>query len=61
VRGDLLAHRINRSELVSFLIDGVEIFVHSLIYEYEYYKKRTGQVEQNQEKIKLIEVALEIG
>lgn len=55
IDGDLLAHCLENDLLLPIYIDGVNIFVHQLQTELDYYKSRTDKVDANKIKIALIE------
>ena len=60
ISGKIMLLNINRDNLTSIQLGGVEIPVFKLEVEYWYYKLRTDKVEANRRKIKLIEKALDL-
>lgn len=60
IRCETLSFTIDSQKICEVLFYGVPVKVNQLIEEYKYYKSRTDKVEQNRQKIKLIEKALGI-
>jgi hypothetical protein len=59
IDGEILAFNINPELLTTVNVDGVDISVHQLQAEYDFYKARTDKIEANRKKIELIEKALQ--
>jgi hypothetical protein len=58
VGGDISVRPVNRELVITVKLGNTDILVHKLQVEYEYYKSRTDKIEENKQKISLIEKTL---